>query len=138
MALQILYRFDTDSLLVPSSDQALAKDIASHFDHFETPEEVREFSALLVAGTLRARAEIDTLLQKEAPHWKLDRMSAVDRNILRMSTYELLNVADVHPSITIDEAVELAKQFGTEDSSSFVNGILDTIRKTHCPDKNPS
>ncbi len=124
VALQILYRCDGEAA---DSTQTI-NDLTRHFDHFHVPNEIREFTAQLVAGTLREIKELDSLLEKHASNWKLPRMSYVDRNLLRMSIYELKAFPDTPVSVVIDEAIELAKQFGTQESPSFVNGILDAVK----------
>ncbi len=117
----------------------MAADLTKHFEHFQVPEVVRQFSAELVAGTLTQSASLDERLEKYAVNWKISRMALIDRNLLRMATYEILNFPDIPPSVTIDEAVELAKQFGTADTSAFVNGILDNLRKdVSKPDHSPN
>lgn len=91
-------------------------------------EEVRRHCAELVEGVVQHRAMLDQRLQASSHHWKLDRMSAVDRNILRLGALELLVLGDRVPrKVAINEAVEIAKKFGNEDSSAFVNGILDRV-----------
>jgi len=82
----------------------------------------------LVQGVLRAQPEIDALIVQFANNWKMDRMSCVDRNILRIAVYELLYCPDIPPKVTINEAIEVGKKFGTDESGAFVNGILDSIR----------
>ena len=93
-------------------------------------ERLREYAAQLVAGTLREQTAIDAVLEKHAANWKVARMGFVDRCLLRMATYEMMNVSEVPPTVVIDEAIELGKQFGTADTSSFVNGILDAIHQS--------
>lgn len=93
------------------------------------PDDVREFTNSLVEGTLRNLKEIDHLIEEASTNWKMSRMASVDRNLLREATYELIYMDDIPPSVTINEAVEIAKKFGTEESSSFINGILDKIGK---------
>jgi N utilization substance protein B len=130
-ALQILYRYEAElgvGNAIPEGP-ALAQDIARHFEHFQSPETTREFAAELVAGTLREMKSIDELIEKHATNWKIARMALIDRSLLRMSIYELSHCRDIPPSVTIDEAVELAKEFGSEDSPTFVNGVLDSIAK---------
>ena len=91
-------------------------------------EEVHRHCAELVDGVVQHRALLDQRLQAASHHWKLDRMSAVDRNILRLGALELLVLGDRVPrKVAINEAVEIAKKFGNEDSSAFVNGILDRL-----------
>ena len=81
----------------------------------------------LVEGVFKNKDEIDALIDETSENWKIDRMAVVDRNILRFSVYELLYVDDIPPSVTMNEAIELAKRYGAEDSPSFINGILDKI-----------
>ena len=130
VALQLLYRYDVANLGAQTSQSALAQEIATHFDHFKVAQELREFVAQLVAGSLLGITELDGLIEKHAANWKLGRMGYVDRSILRMAAYELQNFPETASSIVINEAVELAKQFGTNESAGFVNGILDAIKTT--------
>lgn len=108
---------------------AMARLIQEHFEHFKVPEVAREFAASLAAGALSQIQEIDRLLEKHAAHWKVSRMGFVDRNLLRLAAFELLTHQDIPPSVTIDEAIELAKQFGTTETPVFINGILDALAK---------
>lgn len=127
-ALQLLYQWDMTKQ--PPAD------ILDQFwaDRPESPE-VRTFAMQLVEGALQHLAVIDEALQKYAENWELSRMAVVDRNILRLGTYELLFAEEIPSKVTINEAVELAKRFGDVDSSKFINGILDKIHKTACPGK---
>lgn len=84
----------------------------------------------LVEETLAHREEIDELIEEQARNWRLERMSVVDRNILRLAVYELLFEHDVPELVVIDEAIELAKTFGSDESGSFVNGVLDGLLKS--------
>jgi N utilization substance protein B len=132
VALQILYRYDVNlhtSGAAPPTGPALAEDLARHFDHFQVPEPIREFAAELVAGTLTRREELDRTLEKHASNWKVGRMGFIDRNLLRMATYELQHFPETPAGVTINEAVELAKQFGTADTPAFINGILDSVKQ---------
>jgi len=88
------------------------------------------YAQRLLRGTLCHREEIDDLIRSQAEHWRLERMPAVDRNILRLAIYEFLYETDVPKLVIVDEAIELAKKFGSEDSSRFVNGLLDGLLKT--------
>lgn len=90
-------------------------------------EESRLFLKQLVEGTMTHLAEIDAEISKYAQDWKLDRMLSTDRNILRMSIYELIYQKDIPAGVTVNEAVELAKIYGDEDSGRFINGILGNI-----------
>lgn len=89
-------------------------------------EEV-EFAHRLCQGVDRRRQEVDALIENASANWRLARMPVVDRNILRMAAYELLDCPDIPVSVSINEAVELAKRYGDKDSRAFVNGILDRI-----------
>lgn len=91
--------------------------------------DAKEFSLDLVSGTREHLFEIDSLIKKHSRNWSLKRINIVDKNILRMAIYELLYRGDIPYNATINEAVEIAKKFGSEDSSAFINGILDSIKK---------
>ena len=93
------------------------------------PETI-EYAKFLVEGCFRNLAEIDDLIIKKLRNWEFNRISAVDRAILRFSLFSLLYEKDLDQKIIINEAVEIAKEFGNEDSYKFINGILDAIRKT--------
>ena len=95
-----------------------------------TTEEValRLFSDKLIRGVLEHREELDTQITQHAANWDLHRMAVVDRNILRLAIYEMLHREDIPPVVSINEAVDIAKKFSTEDSGKFVNGILDKIK----------
>lgn len=88
-------------------------------------------AASLVSGTVEHLDEIDALIASQAENWRLERMPAVDRNILRLAVYEFLHQPDVPKLVVIDEAIEIAKRYGSENSSSFVNGLLDGLVKQH-------
>ena len=103
---------------------------ASEIAGQEIQEEEKAFTLDLVEGTFRNCREIDQLIEKFSHHWKMARMAVVDRNILRLATYELLYRHDIPTSVVLNEAVDIAKKFGTEDSGSFINGILDKIAHT--------
>lgn len=89
-----------------------------------------EFAQRLVQGVESARAEIDAMIDGCSNNWRIGRMPVVDRNILRMAAFEMMKCQDIPPTVAINEAVELAKLFGTEDSRAFVNGIVDRIGRT--------
>lgn len=82
----------------------------------------------LVNGVQENRATIDKVIEQFSSNWKLSRMSSVDRNILRIAVFELLYCADIPPKVSINEAIDVGKRFGTEESGAFINGILDSIR----------
>ena len=94
-------------------------------------EELIEFASSLIAGVRRNRAELDGLLARTAANWGLDRMAATDRNVLRLGAFEIL-FTDTPDRVAINEAVELAKRFGSSHSAQFVNGILDRFLNDKC------
>ena len=96
-------------------------------ENFESPKLNRGFSKKLVFGVCENRKVLDKMIRKASKNWRVERMSRVDRSILRLSAYELMFMEEIPPKVTIDEAVELAKKFGTEESSAFINGVLDNI-----------
>ncbi|NPB09080.1 MAG: transcription antitermination factor NusB [Thermodesulfobacteria bacterium] len=120
IAVQILYQADVAG--VP-----LTEAFSTYEGYFSPSPRALEFAKELVNGVAEKQEEIDALIEKFSKHWKLSRMSAIDRNILRLATYELLYRPDIPPKVSINEAVELAKAFGSEESAAFVNGILDAI-----------
>jgi N utilization substance protein B len=89
---------------------------------------VRLFAEPLIRGALEHRDQADELIRKHAQNWELHRMAAVDRNILRLAIYEMLHREDIPPVVSINEAVDIAKKFSTQDSGKFVNGILDKVK----------
>ena len=89
---------------------------------------VRLFADPLIRGALEHREQADAIITKHAKNWELHRIAAVDRNILRLAIYEMLHRDDIPPVVSINEAVDIAKKFSTQDSGKFVNGILDKVR----------
>ena len=94
-------------------------------------KETLEYAKALVAGALEHLSEIDELIGAQADNWRLERMPAVDRNVLRLAVFEFLYETDVPKLVVLDEAIELAKKFGSEQSGKFVNGLLDGLLKSH-------
>jgi len=121
LALQVLYQLDI-------TKQDVNKNLAQFKDHFSVNEERDDFMERLVLGVLEHCQEIDRLIKKYSKNWRLDRMNIIDRAILRMATFELLYCEEIPPKVTLNEAIELGKRFGSEDSGSFINGILDRIQ----------
>lgn len=89
--------------------------------------EAHRFALELIQGVQRHRAAIDALLEQHSVNWRVDRMQRIDRNVLRIGVFELLHRPEIPRNVTINEAVELGKSFGNEDSSAFINGLLDRI-----------
>jgi N utilization substance protein B len=121
LALQVLYQLDI-------TKQDAIKAIAQSRDHFSEKEERDGFAERIVLGVLEHGQEIDRLIEQYSENWRLDRMSMIDRNILRMALFELIYCEDIPPKVTLDEAIELGKRYGSGDSGSFINGILDRIQ----------
>jgi N utilization substance protein B len=97
--------------------------------HFSSSEGTDEFAEWIVLGVLDHGREIDQLIERFSENWRLDRMTLIDRNILRMAIFELIYCNDIPPKVTLNEAIDLGKRYGSEDSGSFINGILDRIQK---------
>lgn len=95
------------------------------------PEEVRAFANQLFLGTAQHQPQLDQLIASRADNWDLKRMAVIDRNILRLGSFELLHGADTPPKVCINEAIELAKRYGDTESGKFINGILDAVHKSH-------
>ena len=127
-ALQLMYGLEFNVLQDGAETRQYLADFWHSFpEESSKNEDVRAFAEALVLGVRNNDEPIDALIQKASTNWKLERMSLVDRNILRIATHELRNLHDIPPKVSLNEAIEIAKRYGTEDSSSFVNGILDKI-----------
>jgi transcription antitermination factor NusB len=100
-------------------------------ENFGPSKSIRAFSRQLVIGVCENESDLDRLISGSSKHWSLGRMSRVDKAILRMSLFEILFLKDIPPKVSIDEAVELGKKYGTKDSGAFINGILDNIYNKH-------
>jgi len=124
LALQMLYQYDLSSN--PSAQ------IVDTFEELQKSKpNTREFATKIFQGTIDNMEKIDEMITAQADNWRLSRMAVVDRNIIRMSIYELLNEPDTPKLVIIDEAIEIGKKFGTQKSSQFINGILDGILKRY-------
>ncbi len=126
-AVQFLYQADLNAGQVPAGNADFWT-LRSTPDAKGTPPATRAFAEQLVAGVQANILEIDDLIRKYAANYELHRIAAVDRNILRMAIFEMRYCPDIAPVIAINEAIEIAKRFGTEKSGGFVNGILDRIK----------
>lgn len=96
--------------------------------NFNPTEDILPFFYRLVKGVVSERNEIDSIIEKFSSNWKISRMACVDRNIMRMAVYELLWCSDIPSKVSINEAIDIGKKYGTGESGPFINGILDTIR----------
>lgn len=121
-ALQILYQLEFDTA---EPDQA----VRAFWRKKRVPEATKEYTRWLVHGILDHREELDEAIQKISRHWRIARMGLVDRNILRLAAFELLYAQPTAPAIIINEAIEIAKKFSGPEAATFVNGILDALRR---------
>ncbi len=129
LALKLLYAMDQ------AGPEELEKQIEDLLAREAAPFHARRFAQDLYHGARQVLPEIDAALQEAALNWQLSRMPCVDRAVLRLGAFELLHMHDVPPRVSINEAVELAKRYSTEKSGAFVNGVLDKVFQTHCPQK---
>ncbi len=131
MAVQMLYQLDLGGSPLPQvfTSFDLAEFVGGRRQ--QRAEQAFAYAQQLVRGTLEHRDAIDELIRGQADNWRLERMPAVDRNILRLAVYEMMHERDVPKLVVVDEAIELAKKYGSEHSGKFVNGLLDGLLKTH-------
>ena len=120
-AVQFLYQRDLNT-------GTSAETIAEFWELRPAAKKVREFGMAIAEGVLAHQGDIDERIRQAASNYDLHRIAAVDRNILRISIFEMLYCPEVPPVVSINEAIEIAKRFGSEDSGRFVNGVLDRIR----------
>ncbi len=121
MAMQALFYMDTQQNGSPRMLERFC-------ENFSLPQKVRPFFLQLVNGVLAAQPQIDILIERYSKNWKVQRMSCVDRNVMRIAVFEMLFCPDIPPKVSINEAIDVAKKFGTEESGAFINGIVDRIR----------
>jgi len=134
MAVQMLYQSDLGGSELPHIFSTF--DLSDYLGgdlgrHKRRVDDAFEYAQALVRGTVGHRDEIDAMIRGQADNWRLERMPAVDRNILRLAIYEMLYERDTPKLVVVDEAIELAKKFGSEQSGRFVNGLLDGLLKQH-------
>jgi transcription antitermination factor NusB len=129
LALKLLYVTDL------SRPDQLEQQIADVLEVEKPPAAVSDLALEISRGVADTRVELDETIKAVAVNWQVSRMPVIDRAVLRMGVYELLHMHDVPPKVTINEAVELAKKYSTEKSGAFVNGVLDKIFQTRCPQK---
>ena len=127
LAFQALYCWETTHLAI---DELLAFPWVDSEKQLSFDTNVADFSRLLIAGTIENIKDIDAMIKKHLQHWDFSRLNRVDLAILRMSVYSLMYQEEIAPSIVIDEAIGISREFGTDDSFRFVNGVLDSIRLT--------
>jgi N utilization substance protein B len=119
--LQVLYQWDI-------TRQDLNRTIALIRDCFSLEKGGDEFAERIILGVVEHVKKLDLLIEKYSENWRLERMSIIDRNILRIAAFELQYCDEIPPKVTLNEAIDLGKRYGTEDSGSFINGILDRIQ----------
>jgi N utilization substance protein B len=120
--LRILFRLEFEN-------KQIEKTLNQYWESKKTTGEIKEYSTWLVNGVVSDQEKIDNIIQQVSEHWRISRMAIVDRNILRMAVFELLNEKNIAPAIIINEAIEIAKKYSGDEAATFVNGILDAIRK---------
>ena len=120
-ALQVLYQLEI-------TKQGALQAMVQLRENFLPGEEEDEFTKRIVLGVTEHRQEIDRLIEERSENWRLNRMTIIDRNILRIAIFELLYCGDIPPKVTLNEAIDLGKRYGSEESGSFINGILDRIQ----------
>ncbi len=125
-ALQMLYQCEVGGATAGEAIAAYGE--IDQATRLESPDAER-FAAGLVAGTLEHAGEIDPIIAASAEHWRPERMAVIDRLILRMAVYQLRHRPDIPPTVVINEAIELARRFGGEESGRFVNGVLDAVKR---------
>jgi transcription antitermination protein NusB len=125
-ALQMLYEMDVGK-------HAPGEILKTFWEMNQQPDKVRQFANELFQGSIAQLQEIDDVIQQHTQNWRLSRMAAVDRNILRLAVYELMSDWRTPRTVVINEALEIAKKFSTNESAQFVNGILDSIKTNLAP-----
>lgn len=126
VAFQALYAWEASSM---GFDELLSFSWLGEDSAASTDEELRTFAGLIVSGTIENIEAVDAAIKRHLEHWAFERLKKVDLAILRVSVYSLVYQTDIPPQITIDEAIEIAKEYGAEDSYRFINGVLDAVWK---------
>jgi len=135
-ALQGLYMHELRMREGSVSSEALRKDVTSlEWVDVEISPDIREFAVTLIMGALTNRDAIDTLIDRHSRNWKLERLSIVDKSILRLSIFEMVYLPEIPVAVTINEGIELGKIYGGEGSGQFINGILDAVNKSEIETK---
>jgi N utilization substance protein B len=130
LALKMLYQMELNG---DDAETALRK----FCEIFPYQKEIVDYSRFLLLGINKEQRHLDERIERASEHWKLSRFTYVDKNILRIGAYEIIFSPDVPPKVAIDEAIEMGKKFGSEDSKDFINGILDRIFKDHYEKEDP-
>jgi len=124
LAMQALFFMDVN--------QNISNEMVERFcDCFNPPDKARPFFLKLVRGVISALPKLDLIIERFSKNWRISRMSPVDRNIMRIAAYEIICCSDIPSKVSINEAIDIGKKFGTEESGAFINGIIDSIRIAH-------
>jgi transcription antitermination protein NusB len=124
LALKMLYQMEVNQ---DTADAALERYVRV----FPYQDDIVDYARFLLAGVRKEKESLDHFIAMASEHWKISRITYVDKNILRVAIYEMLHSPEVPPKVAIDEAIELAKKFGAEESKDFINGILDRVLKEY-------
>ena len=128
-ALQFLFQDDFSGLTGSVSGDPLDERFAQFCTFYQVSRKSRAYALELVKGVLERKEDIDSIIRQNATNWRLERIAGTDRNLLRVGIFELLHGHDVPPQVAINEAVEIAKRFGSDDSPAFINGVLDAVQQ---------
>lgn len=124
LAMQALFFMDVN--------RNISNEMVERFcDCFNPPDRARPFFLELVRGVIGALPKLDSIIERFSKNWRISRMSPVDRNIMRIAAYEIICCSDIPSKVSINEAIDIGKKFGTEESGAFINGIIDSIRIAH-------
>ena len=124
LAMQALFFMDVN--------KNISNEMVERFcDCFSPPDRARPFFLELVEGVIGALDKLDSIIERFSKNWRISRMSPVDRNIMRIAAYEIICCSDIPSKVSINEAIDIGKKFGTEESGAFINGIIDSIRIAH-------
>jgi len=128
LALRMLYQVETAG---DDPERALVR----YCSLFPYQQDIVDYARLLLTGTSAHREQIDEFIRKACEHWRIERIAYVDKNVLRIGVFEMIFSGDVPPKVAIDEAIEMGKKYGSEDSREFINGVLDRILKDFYEEK---
>jgi len=126
LALQALYQLDLRG-------EDFLEEIEGFIRDEESDPSSTDFARRLVAGVVEQRDTLDAIIREVAQNWDIARMAVIDRNVLRLASFEIVHCEDIPPKVSINEAIELGKRYSTQNSGGFINGILDRIKNQHSP-----
>jgi len=123
LALQFMYKLDV------TGEESSRDAVGGFFEEFGGKDEDRDYALILVQNTVKHSGDIDTVIKAHLENWSIERLSTIDRNILRFATCELMYFLDIPVNVAINEAIEIAKKYSLEESAIFINGVLDKVAK---------